>query len=113
MLTLSEEPKEQVAKLLIELEDVFARHLDLWCFMVIKHRIDTGDSKLIKQRMRRTPLGFEGEEQKQLESMLEAGVFSPLTSEWASPPVLFRKKDGGVRWCIDFRALNRVTVKNA
>ncbi len=100
---LSEEQKEQVAKLLIEFEDVFARHdLDLGCFTAIKHHIDTGDSKPIKQRMRRTPLGFEGEEQKHLESMLEAGVISPSTSEWASPPVLVRKKDGGVRWCILF-----------
>ncbi len=45
---------------MIEFEDVLARHLDLGCFMAIKHRIDTGDSKLIKQQMRRTPLGFEG-----------------------------------------------------
>ena len=66
-----------------------------------------------KQRMRRVPRGFEGEEEKNLMAMLEAGVIQPLTSPWASPPVLVRKKDGEVRWCLDFRRLNAVTKKDA
>lgn len=63
--------------------------------------------------MRRTPLGFEKEEEEHLGKMLQCGVIRPSTSEWASPPVLVRKKDGSVRWCIDYRALNSVTVKDA
>ncbi len=91
---MDESRTKQVAKLLIAFEDVFAKHdLDLGCFTAIKHHIDTGDTKPIKQRMHRTPLGFEQEEQKHLESMLEAGVMSPSASEWASPPVLVRKND--------------------
>ena len=34
------------------------------------------------------------------------------TSEWAAAPVLIRKRDGTVRWCIDYRALNELTVKD-
>jgi hypothetical protein len=45
--------------------------------------------------------------------MLERGIIQPFSSEWASPPVLKRKKDGSLRFCIDFRALNKVTVKDA
>ena len=44
--------------------------------------------------------------------MLAAGVIRPSESEWASAPVLIRKKDGTVRWCIDYRALNDKTVKD-
>ena len=52
--------------------------------------------------MRRTPLGFEHEEEQQLNTMLDTGVVQPSVSEWSSPPVLVRKKDGGLRWCIDY-----------
>ena len=44
--------------------------------------------------------------------MLDAGVTKESVSEWASSPVLIRKRDGSVRWCIDYRALNYVTVKD-
>lgn len=45
--------------------------------------------------------------------MLDANVIQPSTSEWSSAPVLVRKKDGSVRWCIDYRQLNQKTVKDS
>ena len=45
--------------------------------------------------------------------MLEKGIVEPSSSDWASSPVLVRKKDGSLRYCIDFRALNSVTVRDA
>ncbi|KAK3093065.1 hypothetical protein FSP39_010650 [Pinctada imbricata] len=44
--------------------------------------------------------------------MIKAQVIEPSVSEWASPPVLIRKRDGSVRWCVDYRALNKVTKKD-
>ena len=85
---------------------------DLGTFTVVKHHIDTGNSRPIKQRMRRTPLGYANEEQEHLEKLLKAGVIEPSCSVWASPSVLLRKRDGSVRWCIDLRKLTDVTVKD-
>lgn len=111
---LSDSEKIDVAKLLLEYEDVFSKHdLDLGHFTAITHKIDTGDAAPVKQRMRRTPLGFQEEEEKTLKSMLEAGVIQESQSEWASAPVLVRKKDKTVRYCIDYRDLNAKTVKDA
>lgn len=76
----------------------------------VKHRIDTNVP--VKHRILRTPLGFQELEQQHLEKMLTAGVIQPSTSEWALAPVLARKKDGTVHWCIDYRALNDRTVKD-
>ena len=44
--------------------------------------------------------------------MLEAEVIQESISDWASAPILIRKRDGSVRWCIDYTALNDVTVKD-
>ena len=62
--------------------------------------------------MRRTPLGYSNEEQEHIEKLLNAGVIEPLCSEWASPSVLVRKRDGSARLCIDLRKLNYVNVKD-
>ena len=45
--------------------------------------------------------------------MLQSGVIKPSTSPWSSPPVLVRKQDGTLRYAIDYRLLNKVTVKNS
>jgi transposase InsO family protein len=104
---------DQLASVLIEYQDVFAKtDFDLGTFTDIEHGIDTSDARPVKERMRRTPAGFSTEEEGHLKKMLEAGVIRESASEWASCPVLIRKRDGSVRWCIDYRALNNVTVKD-
>ena len=45
----------------------------------------------------------------QLDKMQMNNVIQPLESPWASPVVLVRKRDGTVRFCVDYRALNSVT----
>lgn len=72
-----------------------------------------GSGHPVRQPVRRTPLGFQEEEEEHLKAMLKSGVIVSSTSEWASPVVLVRKKDGGVRWCIDYRKLNKLTLKDA
>jgi len=111
---LDAEQTIELARLLIEFQDIFSKNdLDLGHFTKIKHRIDTGDAPPVKERMRRTPLGFEKEEEKHIKELLEKNIIQPSSSEWAAAPVLVRKRDGKLRYCIDYRKLNAVTKKDA
>nr|KAG5707621.1 hypothetical protein BaRGS_031003 [Batillaria attramentaria] len=51
--------------------------------------------------------------EKEVKTMLELGVIEPSKPNYCSPVVLVSKKDGSVRFCIDFRALNKVTLFDA
>ena len=49
---------------------------------------------------------------EQLKDLLEKGFIRPSSSPWGAPVLFVRKKDGSLRMCIDYRQLNKVTVKN-
>jgi hypothetical protein len=49
---------------------------------------------------------------KQIDELSEKGYIRPSTSPWAAPVLFVEKKDGIKRMCIDYRALNEVTIKN-
>ncbi len=48
----------------------------------------------------------------QLQELLEKGFIRPSVSPWGAPVLFVKKKDGSLRLCIDYRQLNRVTVRN-
>lgn len=112
---LSNDQADAIKKLLIEYQDVFSKgDLDIGLFNGdVKHRINTGDAAPVRQKLRRTPLSFEKEEEEHLKQMLEKNVIQVSNSQWAATPVLVRKKDGSLRYCVDYRALNKLTVKDA
>ena len=112
--TFTSKEAAQVKKALLEFADVFAScDLDIGRFTALVHYLKSGQSFSIKQSMRRTPLDFEKQEKATLDQMLAAGVIEHSHSEWASPPVLVHKQDGSWRYCIDFRAVNSRTEKDA
>jgi hypothetical protein len=49
---------------------------------------------------------------KQIDELLEKGYIRPSTSPWATPVLFVENKDGTKRMCIDYRSLNKVTVRN-
>ncbi|KAG8502860.1 hypothetical protein CXB51_000695 [Gossypium anomalum] len=48
----------------------------------------------------------------QLQELLDKGFIRPSTSHWGTPVLFVKKKDGSLRLCIDYRQLNKVTIKN-
>ena len=48
----------------------------------------------------------------QLHELLSKGFIRPSASPWGAPVLFVKKKDGSFRMCIDYRQLNKVTVKN-
>ena len=106
--------KCKLKETLVDYQDVFALNDDDMGFTdAVEHTIDIDGSKPIKQRMRRLPQNMAEEADKQVDDMLKRGVIEKSNSPWASGVVLVKKKDGCFRFCVDYRALNNVTVKDA
>ena len=55
------------------------------------------------------PFALRTEVDQMVSDMLQQGVIEPSSSLWASPVVLVRKKDGGMRFCVDYHKLNHAT----
>jgi hypothetical protein len=54
----------------------------------------------------------QNELQSQIELLLETGLIQPSVSPWGAPVLFAPKKDGGLQMCLDYRALNKLTVKD-
>lgn len=79
---------------------------------VIEHEIVTS-SPPIKQRYYPVSPHKQKIIDQELTKMLEEGIIEPSKSGWSSPILLVPKRDGSYRFCVDYRALNAVTKKDA
>ncbi|GJX31229.1 putative reverse transcriptase domain-containing protein [Tanacetum coccineum] len=78
--------------------------------------IDLMPIKLGAAPVARAPYGLAPSEMKEmsekLQELLEKGFIHPSSSPWGAPVLFVKKKDGSFRMCIDYRELNKLTVKN-
>lgn len=67
----------------------------------------------IQQHPQRIPTALRKKTQQLLQDMLHKDAIQPSQSPWASPIVLVRKKNGALRFCIDYHELDHITRKDA
>ena len=103
-------PLPLLSSLLEEHKDLFRTvpgHTD-----IAEHFIPTSSSP-VKIPPRRIPANYRTEVQNQLQAMLEEGIIEESSSPWMAPAVYTRKKNGDIQLCVDYRELNKRTVKDA
>ena len=106
--------KEQANSLLSKWPDIFSKGpTDLGKADIVRHEINLTDETPFKDPYRRIPAGLYDEVRLHLKEMLEAGAIRESQSPFSSNVVLVRKKDGLLRFCIDFRKLNSRTIRDA
>jgi hypothetical protein len=111
---LTSEQRRQLFNLITEFQSVISCHtLDLGLTPIVKHKIDTGNADPIKCRPYRISFTEQQELDKLVKAFLDQKLIRESQSPWAAPVVLVKKKDGGTRFCVDWRLLNSRTKKDA
>ncbi|GBM70955.1 Retrovirus-related Pol polyprotein from transposon 297 [Araneus ventricosus] len=111
---LNEEQRTAVKELLQEFQNLFSTSdSDVGSCNMTQHRINTGNLPPIKQYPRRLPLAKKEEAERLVKEMVDTGIIEESSGPWASPIVLVKKKDGSTRFCVDYRKLNEITIKDS
>ena len=111
---LTSDQLAQVKSVLNKWSDIFSKGpTDLGKTDLVKHTIKLTDDTPFKDPYRRIPPGLFEEVRAHLKEMLDAGAIRESESPYSSNVVLVRKKDGSLRFCIDFRKLNSRTIRDS
>ncbi|UYV77573.1 hypothetical protein LAZ67_15001599, partial [Cordylochernes scorpioides] len=110
---LSSEERNQVLMLLYEYKEMFAAPDDYkGRTHLVRHKIKTNSDIPIRNNPYRVSLREREIINNQIDKMLKKGIISHSSSPWASPVIIVKKKDGTFRFCVDYRNLNSITVKD-
>lgn len=105
----------RVQRTLCKYKDAFAKSKDdLGRTDIVQHKINTGDAAPVKQAPRRLPLAKRAAAKEEIQRMQRQGIIEPSTSPWSSQIVMVKKKDPGQwRFCLDYRLVNSLTIKDS
>ena len=106
----SEEEGARIKALIYEFRDIFKDEPSTT--YLATHHIDLSDDRPINQSPYRKSRAERDIICTQVETMLKNNIVEPSRSPWASPVVLIPKPDGSMRFCIDYRKLNDVTIRD-
>jgi hypothetical protein len=107
---ISESDRKAIRQTLLEYERCFSiDQYDIGFCDLLEHDIDTKLAPPVHEPLRRQPLAYQAEIDRQVEHMLRAGVIEPSSAEWCSNVILVMKRDNSLRFAVDFRRLNAVT----
>ncbi len=106
--------KLRVRKLISEYRDVFSMHdMDIGCTEMVEHRIDLVSDVPFRERSRPIRSSDVEDARRHIQQLLDAQIIRESHSCYASPIVLVRKKSGDIRLTVDYRKLNKLTVRDA
>lgn len=104
---------EKIQKLLVEYDEIFQEPTSLPPHREHDHRIHLKEgTPPVNVRPYRYPVIQKDAIEKIVQEMLDNGVVRPSQSPFSSPIVLVKKKDGTWRLCVDYRELNKSTIKD-
>jgi hypothetical protein len=111
---LSSEERREAEALLNRYAEIFSIDLkNPGVASMVSHSINTGSSQPVRSAPYRVSMSERARISNLVGDMLANKVVRPSISAWASPVVLVSKKDGSVRFCVDYRKLNGVTIRDA
>jgi len=107
---LTVKQREQAKQLLLEEADAFAINDDVGCISELEMDIKMTSDQLVQKNCLSIPRPLYPEVKGYIEDRLNQGFIRKSTSPLSSSVVCVRKRDGGMRLCIDYRELNKKTV---
>lgn len=109
---LNPQQKKEISMIIEKFKDISTEKVGLGKTSLVKHRIVTKGPPIKQRYYPLSPVKLKALNEE-VDRMLALGVIEPSRSPWANPVVMATKKDGTLRFCLDARKLNDVTVKDS
>jgi hypothetical protein len=109
---LTQQQQDQVKELINSFSGIFRKQNGRTTMLRHQIKIKPDSKPYNSPPYRYSPMKRQVIEQN-LREMKEEGIIEPSKSPWASPVVLAPKKDGSMRFCVDYRKLNSITIRDA